>query len=238
MKGSYRNVAMFAALAILLIPTMAAAQGVLFVESGRVGIGTDSPATALHVWSAAATTELRVQNVNATAAERILYQLINKGKIRFVLNNTSAGAIWTFDNDGNFTISKVGTGVNELLLDGSGNMTIKGSLTQNSDVNAKTDFAAVDNSDVLKRVLDLPISEWTYKDDDASIRHLGPMAQDFYGAFELGQGETGISTLDTSGVALAAIQGLHAVVEEKDQELATLRREVEELRMLVLDQID
>jgi len=238
MKGSYRNIAMFAALAFVLIPTMATAQGVLFVENNRVGVGTDSPATVLHVWSAAATTELRIQNANATAAERNLYQLINNGKIRFVLNNTSAGAIWTFDNDGNFTISKVGTGVNELLLDGSGNMTIQGTLTQLSDVNAKTDFAAVDNSDVLKRVLALPISEWSYKDDDPSVRHMSPMAQDFYGAFSLGQGATGISSLDTSGVAFAAIQGLHAVVDEKDQEIEELRLEIEELRALVLDQMD
>jgi hypothetical protein len=167
-----------------------------------------------------------------------MFRLINKGKIRFVLNNTGAGASWTFDNDGNFTISKVGTGQNEMLVDGNGNMTIRGTLTQGSDVNSKSDFAAVDNSEILDRVLALPISEWSYKDDGPSIRHIGPMAQDFYGAFELGQGDTGISSLDTSGVAFAAIQGLHAIVEEKDQEIATLRQELEDLRTLVLEQIN
>lgn len=238
MKVSYRNIAMVSALAILLIPTTAAAQGVLFVEGGNVGIGTATPSEAFHVWSNSVAKMIQNENVNATAAERIMFRLINKGKIRFVLNNTGAGASWTFDNDGNFSISKVGTGVNEMLVDGNGNMTIQGTLTQLSDVNLKSDFAAVDNSEILDRVLALPISEWSYKDDGPSIRHIGPMAQDFYGAFELGQGDTGISSLDTSGVAFAAIQGLHAIVEEKDQEIATLRKELEDLRTMVLEQIN
>jgi len=238
MKVSYRNIAMVSALAILLIPTTAAAQGVLFVEGGNVGIGTATPSEAFHVWSNSVAKMIQNENVNATAAERIMFRLINKGKIRFVLNNTGAGASWTFDNDGNFSISKVGTGVNEMLVDGNGNMTIQGTLTQLSDVNLKSDFAAVDNSEILDRVLALPISEWSYKDDGPSIRHMGPMAQDFYGAFELGQGDTGISSLDTSGVAFAAIQGLHAIVEEKDQEIATLRKELEDLRTMVLEQIN
>jgi len=238
MKTLYRNLAMFAAVAIVLIPATAAAQGVLYVENDRVGVGIATPATNLHVYTASGGPQLRVESADAVAAERNLFQLINKGKTRFLVNNTQAGVTWTFDNDGNFNISKAGTFVNEMFLDGSGNMTIRGSLTQGSDVNVKTDFAPVDKSDVLQRVLGLPIAEWSYKADDPSVRHLGPMAQDFYGAFSLGQGGTGISTLDTSGVALAAIQGLHALVEERDQELAALRKEVEELRTLMLNQIN
>ena len=53
----------------------------------------------------------------------------------------------------------------------------------------------------------MDISEWRYKDDPQS-KHIGPMAQDFYQAFELGHTDKGISTLDSSGVALAAIQAL------------------------------
>ena len=235
MRALYRNLAMFAAVAIVLIPATATAQGVLFVESDKVGIGISTPSQALHVFSNSTLKIIQNENTNATAAERMLFRLINNGKVRFVLENTQAGATWTFDNDGNFTISKVGTGVNEMLVDGSGNMTIRGSLTQGSDVNAKTNFAQVNSLDVLQRVLELPIAEWSYKGDDPSVRHLGPVAQDFYGAFSLGHGETGISTLDTSGVALAAIKGLHSLVEARDDEIATLKREVAELRSLILN---
>lgn len=239
MKTLNRNLAVLAVITVaaVLMPATADAQGVLYVQDNKVGIGTATPTEALHVFSNSGAKMIQVEVTDPAAAERILYRLINNGKIRFVLKNNQAGVSWTFDNDGNFTISKVGTGVNEMILFGNGNMTIQGNLTELSDVNAKTNFAPVDQLNVLDRVLALPISEWSYKDDDPSVRHIGPMGQDFYKAFSLGFGETGISTLDTSGVALAAIQGLHSLVEQKDAEIASLRTEVAELRALVMAQI-
>ena len=50
-----------------------------------------------------------------------------------------------------------------------------------------------------------------------------PMAQDFHAAFGLGVSDKLIDTIDPDGVALAAIQGLHALVQEKDAEIAELR---------------
>ena len=52
---------------------------------------------------------------------------------------------------------------------------------------------------------------------------MGPMAQDFHAAFGLGVSDKLIDTIDPDGVALAAIQGLHALVQEKDAEIAELR---------------
>ena len=49
------------------------------------------------------------------------------------------------------------------------------------------------------------------------------MAQDFYAAFRLGNDNKSISTVDAQGVALAAIQGLNQVVQEKTREIATLK---------------
>ena len=47
-----------------------------------------------------------------------------------------------------------------------------------SDRDIKTDFAAIDVQRVLERLAALPITQWRYRDDDPSIRHIGPMAQD------------------------------------------------------------
>ena len=91
----------------------------------------------------------------------------------------------------------------------NGNLTITGALTENSDLYAKTGIAGLDAGAVLEAVVGLPIAEWSYS-DDPGVRHVGPMAQDFYAAFGLGATETGIATLDTSGVALASIQALAA----------------------------
>ena len=72
---------------------------------------------------------------------------------------------------------------------------------------------------------------------DPSVRHLGPMAQDFRQAFGLGEDDRHISSSDADGVALAAIQGLNQKLEEtvrqKDARIAALEQNVAELRQLV-----
>ncbi len=42
------------------------------------------------------------------------------------------------------------------------------------------------------------------------MRHVGPMAQDFYAAFRVGEDDRHITSIDEDGVALAAIKALHA----------------------------
>ena len=59
------------------------------------------------------------------------------------------------------------------------------------------------------------------------LRHLGPVAQDFRGAFGLGADDVSIASVDEAGVALAAIQGLNAKLEREN---ARLRAELAELR--------
>ena len=101
-----------------------------------------------------------------------------------------------------------------------------------SDRNAKENLQPVSAREVLAKVTALPISRWTYKNSDGST-HLGPMAQDFRSAFELGADNTSIATVDADGVALAAIQGLSEVVKEKDAEIQALKQRVERLEKLL-----
>ena len=77
--------------------------------------------------------------------------------------------------------------------------------------------------------------------DTNSIRHLGPVAQDFHTAFGLnGADDKHISTVDEGGVALAAIQGLNqkgekqaAQLHEKDAKLRELKTRLEHLERLI-----
>jgi hypothetical protein len=94
-----------------------------------------------------------------------------------------------------------------------------------SDRAAKENLVPVDAKDALAKLLAVPISTWNYKTQDPSIRHMGPMAQDFHAAFGLGDEERYIGSLDADGVALAAIQGLHEIVEEKDAEISKLKEQ-------------
>ena len=59
---------------------------------------------------------------------------------------------------------------------------------------------------------------------------MGPVAQDFRAAFGLGADDVSIATVDESGVALAAIQGLNQKVEAEN---AALKQEVAALKELV-----
>ncbi|MGH2618030.1 MAG: tail fiber domain-containing protein [Thermomicrobiales bacterium] len=95
-----------------------------------------------------------------------------------------------------------------------------------SDRALKTNFASVDPADMLQRVRDLPITAWNYTSDDSSIRHIGPMAQDFAAAFGVGADDRHIHPIDGQGVALAAIQGLAREVVALRAENASLTARV------------
>ena len=107
-----------------------------------------------------------------------------------------------------------------------------------SDRNAKTNFASVDGRDVLNRLAAIPILRWNYKTQDPSVQHLGPMAQDFNAAFDLGEGDKSgqkkyIHSLDIDGVALAAIQGLNTELKERDVKIQSLEKDVADLKSMV-----
>ena len=108
-----------------------------------------------------------------------------------------------------------------------------GSWSSLSDRNAKEHVEPVDSRDVLESVAAMPISTWNYKAQEDSIRHMGPMAQDFHEAFGIGGSEKFITTIDADGVALAAIQGLHEIVKEKDSEIQVLQARLGRLEAVV-----
>ena len=65
----------------------------------------------------------------------------------------------------------------------------------------------VDGQQILETLAALPISTWNYKKDPPSVRHLGPMAQDFAAAFGLGDSDTTINMVDANGVVMVADPG-------------------------------
>ncbi len=96
-------------------------------------------------------------------------------------------------------------------------------FNNSSDRNLKEQFQPVNPAEVLERVVGLPITSWNYK-QDAGTRHIGPMAQDFYAAFNVGADEKHIATVDEDGVALAAIQGLNAKLKAREAQINDLEK--------------
>ena len=94
-----------------------------------------------------------------------------------------------------------------------------GAWSSLSDRNAKRNFVPIEPRQILEKLVAVPIQQWSYKSQDASVRHIGPTAQDFHAAFNVGEDERRIATVDADGVALAAIQGLNEIVREQKAEL-------------------
>jgi hypothetical protein len=105
-----------------------------------------------------------------------------------------------------------------------------------SDRTSKMNIGALDDAAVLAKVAALPVSTWSYRTEDPRVRHVGPMAQDFYAAFHVGEDDRHITSIDEDGVALAAIKALHtenaelrARLSRTDARFAALERKVEAL---------
>jgi hypothetical protein len=116
-----------------------------------------------------------------------------------------------------------------ITLSSGAYMTPQGNWLAVSDRNLKENVQTADGRDVLSRVVSMPVSTWNYIGTNAAVRHMGPMAQDFYARFGLGGDEQHICPLDTAGVALAAIQGLHDLVKERDRLLSQQQERLESL---------
>lgn len=127
------------------------------------------------------------------------------------------------DGNGACTPGSGGTTLMDLTSSG---LVVNGIVASASDRNLKENFSAVNGKTVLAKVVSLPLTAWNYKADDRKTRHVGPMAQDFKRAFGVGSDDKFITTVDASGVALAAIQGLNQKLVAKDAAIAALQREL------------
>ena len=198
---------------------------------------TDDLSTSLEVRGAGA--DVLINNTGGRGT-RTLLALANKGDSIITATNTKSSSSWsmTFGRDLKYTNSKFpsmcfavaegggasitnSSGASIFSVDGNGNMTLAGSLSQSSDREVKENFEAISTQSVLETLASIPVTKWNYIGSEAT--HMGPMAQDFWQAFGLGQGETTISTVDADGIALASIQALYANQQAMAGELEALR---------------
>jgi hypothetical protein len=119
-----------------------------------------------------------------------------------------------------YSASNLGSGVT--LNSGSGSWSSVSTRT------AKSNVDPVDGPAVLDAVEDLEISTWEYDAEDDAV-HMGPMAEDFHDAFGLGPDDQHITNVDADGVALAAIQGLSAKLDEKDERIDDQQAQIDDL---------
>ena len=99
----------------------------------------------------------------------------------------------------------------------------------------KENFSLVSGADVLSQLRGIDVSTWNYIAEGRNVRHMGPMAEDFYKAFSLGTGNASIGVQDLTGVSLAAIKEL----DKRTTEVEQLREQVHQLeqRLATLEQL-
>jgi len=149
-----------------------------------------------------------------------------EGSGTFFIRDQTAGATRMVVKTNGF----VGIGINNPtnLLHVAGTIQAT-TVIQSSDRNAKENIQPVQPAEILAKVVALPVSTWTFKEESNGM-HIGPMAQDFHAAFGLGNSETTIATVDADGVALAAIQALAREKDELRRENQVLREEIEAIK--------
>ena len=201
---------------------------------GDVGIGTASPANKLHVTNSDGTTKVLIKETSGTTLARELLELNNNGgSIMVIADSSNTSFRWTVGTSGTtFIWDDQADGPVEMSLTTAGNLTTTGTITPGSSRTIKQAFTPVDANEMLSKVVNLPITSWAYK-ADPNVRHIGPMAEDFYESFAVGNDAKGISVTDSAGVAFAAIQGLNQQLAAKDAELATLKQRLAALEAAV-----
>ena len=237
----------------------------IYYTAGNVGIGTSNPQQRLHVLAPQGTERIQSTNSangsviemwNDTSSSTYLgaFNFINgsgipavEGQLGYLTGKgitLSAGGSERMRVGANGNVG-IGTSVPGHLLVVGSSLTPAycdgSSWVNGSDRNSKEGFATINPRAVLDKVSTLPITEWQYKADADGNRHLGPMAQDFHAAFGLnGTDDKHIATVDESGVALAAIQGLnqkvealHTELERRALENAGLKQDLDNLKQIV-----
>jgi hypothetical protein len=214
-------------------------------DTGRVGMGTAAPVVRLHLQGAndalagASDIALRVTNTSTTTGSRQMARFENNGDSKIGFKDTNSGNQWNLGSHAfgaKVVITKSGSAGHEMVIDGAtGDMTIRGTLTQGSSRSIKSLFAPVSSGYVLSQVVALPIYEWSYSSDEENTRHLGPVAEDFAAAFGLGVDDKHIAPGDTAGVALAAIKGLYELLETQQQQIAGYEARIQDLEARIAE---
>ena len=103
-----------------------------------------------------------------------------------------------------------------------------------SDRNRKENFLGVDGEDLLMRLRGVPVTTWQYRDEaDRTVRHMGPMAQDWQAAFGFSSDATTINMSDLDGVNLAGVKALEQRTASQAARIQTLEAQVAELQRTV-----
>jgi hypothetical protein len=142
----------------------------------------------------------------------------------------ASGGIWLGSNS---SVETLNWGTRLLQTSTGAYLTTAGDWISVSDKNKKENFTDIDLNELLNKIDTMPVQQWNYKINSPDVKHIGPVAQDFYAAFKLGDTDVAISAVDEAGVALAAIKALSKKLKEKEAKISDLEKRIEALEALI-----
>jgi hypothetical protein len=118
-------------------------------------------------------------------------------------------------------------------------LTYGGTWSNGSSRDFKENFRSLVSNELISKISNLEVSSWNYKDSDE--KHIGPVAEDFVAAFDVGtirksdgqREDHYLAAGDVAGVALAGVKELIKAVEELREENEKLRTEIDQLKQQV-----
>lgn len=156
----------------------------------------------------------------------------NGGKEYFAIeDSTNSNKLFQVSPDGNISMGLELE--NTFQLSSSGDLYIKGTLSDSSDVNLKENITPIDAKKILQKIEKLPISIWNYKGNKNKDKHIGAMAQDFYQSFQFGPDNLHIAPKDAAFVAMVGVQELSTKLKEKDKEIEKLKISIKKLEQIL-----
>jgi len=227
-------------------------------SDGRITMGNVAPGMQVMIGSndgnalglQSSSTMYTVFSIVNTSSGGRNYSLISTGQSyfggsgNFVIRDVAAGEDrFVIGPNGYMGFNRLGSSHPLTVGYNSGNgngahLTAGGMWMNGSDVNSKEGFEPVDPIEVLEQVASLPVLRWRYKGEGEDVQHMGPTAQDFRATFGLGESEKHIGTVDADGVALAAIQGLCKLLEERDARIDELTARLERLESALAERAE
>ncbi|WOT06304.1 tail fiber domain-containing protein [Shewanella youngdeokensis] len=168
-----------------------------------------------------------IEENNSSATGRTLLALKNNAPGWLSMEDTTKNTVWLISNAPtglNFVLhdKTTDTITTPLIIENNGDITVAGVVNQSSSRLLKDNISEVNYDSILKSIDALAINHWSYIKDKGKVTHIGPMAQDFYSAFNVGSDEKHISSVDSNGISLAAIKALYQKVKDLESKITEL----------------
>lgn len=216
-------------------PLMSIYYGGGVVIGGSIG-PISSPQGALHIAAKGTAIVIGPTSMAAGETAALLFKDMDNSTPPIAIQYADNGNPTLYVVGGNFSIG-VANPANPFELSNGAYCSSAGVWTNASDRNKKEHFESVDGSVILEQLERLPIRKWRFKGDKEGITHIGPISQEFHAIFGVGNDTLSISTVDPSGIALAAIKQLHKesllLLKENSELMAQniqLRKEFEQFK--------